>query len=173
MDLIQGTITPSPTLFLMLTFQDYAFQAHSLYQTLNPYLTPLRRTFTSTLSTVQSHATPILTPLLQRTFTFAQESPAIISAILLVGFFIIAIKVLDTFRRMLLWWTRLVMRLMFWGVLGLVGAMVSQRGLERSVRDLVGWGEEISAVWMREYRRWEGYQQQGSVEGMRGGRARW
>jgi hypothetical protein len=42
---------------------------------------------------------------------------------------------------------------------------VWQRGLGRTVGDLVEWAQEIKDVWWREYRRWEGYQNQGRVRG--------
>jgi Nuclear pore assembly and biogenesis len=150
-------------------------QAHSLYNTLDPYLTPLRRTLYSTMSNLNTHVSPIIRPLFERSLIFAQESPALISALLLVSFLILALKIMDVARRMLMWWTRLVMKLMFWGIIGLVGIMVWQRGFERSVGDLMAWGQELSEVWSREYRRWDGYSKHaGSVEQMRGGgRARW
>jgi len=74
-------------------------------------------------------------------------------------------QVLNFIRRMMVWWFKLVMRIAFWTVVVLVISAVWQRGLERTAGDLVGWGQELSEVWWREYRRWEGYQNQGRPQG--------
>lgn len=49
------------------------------------------------------------------------------------------------------------MRLVFWGTIGVCISMVYQRGVERTVGDLMGWGKVLGEVWWREYERWEGY----------------
>jgi len=77
----------------------------------------------------------------------------------------------------MVWWFKLVIRLAFWAVVVLIISAVWQRGVERTVRDLVGWGQELSEVWWREYRRWDGYQNQGwnqgAVLGRTNARASW
>jgi len=60
-----------------------------------------------------------------------------------------------------MFWTRLVMRIAFWGGAILLVAAVWQRGVGRTAEDAVEWGRELSDIWWREYRRWEGYQNQG------------
>lgn len=76
-----------------------------------------------------------------------------------------------------MFWVRVVYRLVFWGGLAILIAVVAQRGMERSVGDLMDWGRELSEVWWREYRRWEGYQKmqqqsQGTGYGMENGNGR-
>lgn len=61
------------------------------------------------------------------------------------------------------------MKLIFWGAVGLVISLVYQRGLERTVGDLMGWGQVIGEVWWREYERWEGLQKGAQTAGGNGG----
>jgi len=52
--------------------------------------------------------------------------------------------------------------LLFWGGLVVLGMVVWQRGIGRTATELAGYAKEIGEVWWREYRRWEGYQNQAS-----------
>lgn len=70
-----------------------------------------------------------------------------------------------------MFWVRLITTVFFYGVVVMLGAAVWQRGVGRTVEDLVGWGNELSEVWLREYRRWEGYQNQAQAKG--GSGTRW
>ena len=67
-----------------------------------------------------------------------------------------------------MFWVRVVTRLTFYAGIVMLGAAIWQRGVGRTVEDLMGWGQELSDVWWREYRRWEGYQNQ--AKSGRGGR---
>ena len=60
----------------------------------------------------------------------------------------------------MVFWFRLCVRLAFWAVVVLVISAVWQRGLQRTMEDLVGWGMELRDVWQKEYKRWDGYQNQ-------------
>ena len=57
-----------------------------------------------------------------------------------------------------MFWIRLMVRVTFWGGVVMLVAAIWQRGVGRTVEDAVGWGRELSEVWWREYRKWEGYQ---------------
>lgn len=82
-------------------------------------------------------------------------------------------QVLNLMRRVMLFWVRLTTKLVFYGGVVLLGAAVWQRGVGRTADDLVGWAGELSEVWWREYRRWEGYQNQAQrAAGTKGG-SRW
>jgi len=52
-----------------------------------------------------------------------------------------------------MFWVTIVMRLLFWGAVGLVVSLVVQRGVGRSVEDLRAWAEGVGRVWWREYAR--------------------
>ncbi|KAH8662896.1 hypothetical protein BGZ60DRAFT_76754 [Tricladium varicosporioides] len=138
----------------MEVLQEYTYQALTLYHNLSPHLDPIRSTFTQVRSTLY----PILLPYLNLALDFAQDSPAIISVGVLILFLLVALQILSWIRRIMMWWFRLVMRLMFWGAVVVLVSVVWQRGVGRTVQDLVGWGEELRGVWWQEYRRWEGYQ---------------
>jgi uncharacterized protein YggT (Ycf19 family) len=176
MDIVQGPriLLSSPTSRTSLQKSDYAIQALHIYNTADPYLRPIRRFIYQT----QRQVYPILLPYLNTAADLAHKSPAIITVGILLLFLLIAMQVLNFIRRVMVWWFKFVMRIAFWTVVVLIISAIWQRGLERTVRDLVGWGQELSEVWWREYRRWEGYQNQGRrnqgpVLGRTNARASW
>jgi hypothetical protein len=59
-------------------------------------------------------------------------------------------------RRLMMWWMRLVARIVFWSIVVCIIAVVWERGVERTVWDLLSWAQEVRTVWWSEYRRWEG-----------------
>jgi hypothetical protein len=113
------------------------------------------------LYTLQSYLTPLLLPLLNRAAVFAQDSPAIITVGLLLLVFVISLQILNLARRMIVFWTRILFQVLFYGGLVVLSMVVWQRGLGRTAGDLADWAVEIRQVWLMEYRRWEGYQNQG------------
>ena len=60
-------------------------------------------------------------------------------------------------------------QVLFYGGIVVLVMVVWQRGVGRTVGDLAEWAREIKDVWWKEYRRWEGYQNQGRVSGVVGG----
>jgi uncharacterized protein YggT (Ycf19 family) len=164
MDLVQGGRTlPSshPTSNKGLQIIEYALQALHIYDSVDPYLRPIRRFIFQT----QRQIYPILLPYLNTAANLAHKSPAIITVGILLLFLLIAMQVLNFIRRVMVWWFKLVMRIAFWTVVVLFISAIWQRGVERTVGDLVGWSQELNDVWWREYRRWEGYQNQGKAQG--------
>jgi hypothetical protein len=107
----------------------------------------------------------MLLPYLNTAAELAHKSPAIITVGILLLFLLIAMQVLNFIRRAMVWWLKFVMRITFWAVVVLIISAVWQKGLEMTVRDLVSWGQELNEVWWREYRKWEGYQNQGRNHG--------
>jgi len=147
----------------------------TLYHHLHPYI----RSATSLISTIQSNLTPVLLPALNRAATFAQDSPAVITVGLLLLLLVISMQILNFARRIIVFWTRIMFQVLFYGGIVVLVMVVWQRGLGRTVGDLAEWAQEIKDVWWREYRRWEGYQHQGRVRnaggrryGVSGGNAR-
>jgi hypothetical protein len=138
---------------------DYALTAYNVYLSLDPYLRPVRRFIYDT----QARTYPIMLPYLNKAAVLAQDSPAIISVGVLLLFLLIAMQVLNFVRRVMVFWIRLMVRVTFWGGVVMLVAAVWQRGVGKTAEDAVGWGRELNEVWWREYRKWEGYQNQGRV----------
>ncbi|CAL3970908.1 unnamed protein product [Diplocarpon coronariae] len=139
--------------------QDYAIHAIQALHTAEPYTRPVR----SYISTIRAQSAPILLPYLNKAASLAQESPAILSLGVLLLLLVLIMQILAFVRRVMLFWVRLAMRLVFWACVVLLVSVVWQRGVGRTVTDAASWTEELRGVWWREYRRWEGYQTQGPV----------
>jgi hypothetical protein len=99
-------------------------------------------------------------PFLNTVAVKAQDSPGIVSVGILVLFILIALQVLNLVRRIMMWWIRLLWWMTVSGLCVVVVAAVWQRGPERTLEDAIAWGSQLNEVWWREYRRWEGYQNQ-------------
>ncbi|KUJ20416.1 uncharacterized protein LY89DRAFT_682153 [Mollisia scopiformis] len=135
---------------------DLTFEMLRFYHASEPYTKPL----TKLLVTMKNETYPLVLPYMNRLAVLAQDSPAIITVGIFLLILLIALQILAVMKRVMMFWFRLVMRLIFWGVVALVISVVMQRGVGRTVEDIMGWGEELSTVWWREYERWEGYQKQ-------------
>jgi hypothetical protein len=175
MDIIQGaqSLDPFP-LHSRPTLHGtgYALDAYQLYHSADTYLRPVR----SALSSMQARASPAVGPYLDKAAVLAQDSPGLVMVGVLLLLLLVVMQLLNFVRRLVMFWVRLVARLLFWAAIGLLVAVVCQRGVGRSVEDVLGWARELSEVWWREYRRWEGYQnqQQQQQQQMKGnGRAYW
>ncbi|KAF3769232.1 hypothetical protein M406DRAFT_19814, partial [Cryphonectria parasitica EP155] len=121
-------------------------------------LNNLRRQFLDTMA-------PIAEPLVARLNEILVNSPDIVILLLVVLVFVLAVQVLAWIRRMLVWLTGLLFRLMFWAAVAAAIAFVYQRGPEETVRDLVvvvskiaGYGASLRDVWVAEYQRYDGQQ---------------
>lgn len=81
------------------------------------------------------------------------NSPDIVILFLLVLVFLVAIQVLAWIRRMMLWITGLLFRLMFWAAVIAGVAFAVQRGPEQTMRDLAWMGGAVAGfvAWVREY----------------------
>lgn len=170
MDIIQGTQRYICTnLTTANELKGYVHNAYDLYNSADPYIRPIQ----STLSSLQRQLYPILLPYLNKAAIMAQDSPGIITVGILLLFLLITMQILNFIRRVMMFWLRLVTRIMFWGGVVLLGAAVWQRGVGQSVEDIADWGRELSEVWWREYRRWEGYQNQAQRGGRSSTHGRW
>lgn len=122
----------------------------------------LRRKAVSQASHMATEMYPLVEPLINRAIAALYSSPdVVILAFVLVVLFI-AIKLLNLARRIMLFWTRLVIRAAMWAVVIALVAFVWQRGIERSARDsavlagkVAGYAVVIKDIWLREYRDWE------------------
>ncbi|UNI14710.1 hypothetical protein JDV02_001311 [Purpureocillium takamizusanense] len=89
------------------------------------------------------------------------------------------VVVMNWLRRLVLWWTRVVLRLTLWGLVALLLSWVWSRGVMESVRDAVvvagkvaGYLAVVRDVWVAEYNRYEGQQNVGYRTGGSGGGGR-
>ncbi|TVY85365.1 hypothetical protein LSUE1_G000293 [Lachnellula suecica] len=158
MEVLQDMSLPKP---------DVGVQAFHLYNEADPYLRPIL----SSLNALYAQLYPALLPLLNRAAVFTHDSPALVTVGILLLFLLISVQILAFVKRMLMWWFRMVVRVVFYGLLAVLVAVVWQRGLGRTVEDLVQWGGHLGEVWWREYRRWEGYQNQAAASQMKGTKA--
>lgn len=73
-----------------------------------------------------------------------------------------AIAVVTLVTRLISWWTRMMMKVAFWGVIIILLLGVWERGLVASARDVVvvasklaGYGAAVREIWVREYQHYE------------------
>lgn len=105
---------------------------------------------------------PFLVPVFDRLTQALHSSPDIVVLTFFLVLVFLVFQILNWMRRVLMFWTRIALRLVFWtGIVALV-AVVWQRGLEASMKDaiaignwLLGYGAILKDVWLREYRRYE------------------
>lgn len=109
-------------------------------------------------SAVNKSLWPTLEPTVNRFAGFLHHSPEMVSAIVVLLVIFVSIQIVRLMHRVVRFWTRLLVRLAFWGVVGLVVSMAWDRGLEQSIRDLVlvgtglyRWGKRAGQVFWDEY----------------------
>lgn len=142
----------------------------------SPFQT-LRRQFADLLSTLYNEImSPVLRPVLDRATEALVNSPDIVVLGVIVLFLLLALQVLLWVRRMVAWFTALVLRLVFWAFVVAVVAVMWQRGPDQAVKDLAALVGMVSGytallyrytrdVWLREYERYEAQQSGGAVAG--------
>ncbi|GAO17805.1 uncharacterized protein UV8b_02096 [Ustilaginoidea virens] len=105
---------------------------------------------------------PHVQPLLDRVAAAMVENQGVTGFVTLVLLMTAVVVVMNWIRRLVLWWTRLVMRVVFWTVVAAVLAWVWNRGVMESARDavvlgakVVGYLAVLKDFWMAEYKRYE------------------
>lgn len=105
---------------------------------------------------------PLINPLLMRLNAMLTNSPDIVILFLLVMAILLAVQVLAWIRRMMMWITGLIFRLIFWSAVLAGVAVMVQRGPERTVSDLsalsgylVEWASYVKGFWVGEYQRYD------------------
>jgi hypothetical protein len=113
-----------------------------------------------------------ITPLLDRVTQAIAGSPDAVVLVFLLGFVVFVVQLLSYLQRIMLFWTRLAFRAIFWSVVLALGAMVYQRGLEQSARDAavlgrqaLSFGVMLQEVFMREYRKYDDMEKARRVAG--------
>ena len=113
------------------TFYQRFIAAHAAFN--NHFMTPLR--------------TFIFNPLLSR----LTSSPDLVTVALLIVVLFMSLKILDMLYRTILWWIRLITRLVFWITMLSVALWLWQRGIEGAMSDMSFWRDE----WARNYQRFQ------------------
>lgn len=106
--------------------------------------------------------TPLIQPLLDRMTQMLYDSPDIVVLVFLLVMVVMIIQVLSWIRRLMVWATGLLFRMLFWaGVIAGI-AVVIRRGPEKSLRDMVvvfskiaGYAASLKDVWLSEYQRYD------------------
>lgn len=133
----------------------------------------------STLQTLKRHlvslVAPLAAPLLARLDHILTSSPDVVLLVATVLLVVLVVQVLAWVRRVVAWFTALLLRVVFWSAVAAGLAFVWQRGPEQTARDavvvvskIVGFGAAMKDVWVSEYRR---YEAQGGVHQARVGGA--
>ncbi|OBT45973.1 hypothetical protein VE00_03748 [Pseudogymnoascus sp. WSF 3629] len=153
----------------MDALEDYHAVLSTLYSLLSPILYPTLRF----LNWARTLLLPLLRPLILQLTNAAHDSPAIVSLGVLLVTLYISMRVMGFMQRMVAFGARIIFALVFYGAIVVGGMMVYQRGVERTVGDVVGWVGEVQRIWVREYGRWEQVQNQASGGRQGSARERW
>ncbi|POS72170.1 hypothetical protein DHEL01_v209438 [Diaporthe helianthi] len=142
---------------------------------LNPSspLQTLRRQFADLLSTMYNG---IMSPFLDRLAQALSNSPDLFILVFAVVVLVLALQVLLWVRRLVAWFTTLVLRLVFWACIAALVAALWQRGPDQAAKDLAafvgavaGYGQLLYSytrdIWLREYERYEAQQSYGATAG--------
>lgn len=146
MDVVQGTLDmPTNTLILatLTSTSDWAAyflgDNHAAYTTYSPYLYSLY----NALATLRSYLLPLIDQV--------SRKPDLATIALLLIIVLVSLKILDMLWQTLLFWVRMVRRVVFWGGLALLGMWMWTRGAEGMVEDVMFWQRK----WGEEYTYWK------------------
>jgi len=162
---LQGYLPDTYLQFL----HSYVLHQHAPFQA-------LRRRAAAHAKEALAAAYPVVEPAMDRVARALHNSPDVVVLAFVVVLLVLVLQVLAWLRRLVVWWTRLAFRILFWAcVVGLV-AFVWQRGVEASLRDAVVLGSEVAGylaavrdIWVSEYRKYEAQGQAPGGSRSRGG----
>jgi len=110
------------------------------------------------VSAAIARVTPLIGPAIDYLTHLIGENPNIVSAVIIIVLAYITLEILAFVRRVMLFWTRLALRLVFWGWIALLISFVWQRGVEKTVTDVSQWAgytygmvSKAVEIWVREY----------------------
>lgn len=130
-------------------------------------------------SRAAERAYPYVQPGVERLASAVSSDGAVGSLLVPVAILAVAVIALNWIRRLVVWWTRMAVRAVFWACVVALGAWVWNRGIESCVRDVVVAGGTIAGylavvkdIWIQEYNRYEGQQKGAAQKVMGKGRGR-
>ena len=104
----------------------------------------------------------LLAPIVDRVSAALAASPDLVILVFLAVLLLFFVQLLAYIQRVMLFWTRLAFRMVFYTGVVLFGAIVWQRGVLESMNDLVvlsskvvGFVVGVGDVFVKEYRRYE------------------
>ncbi|KAK7426407.1 hypothetical protein QQZ08_007162 [Neonectria magnoliae] len=122
-------------------------------------------------------AWPLVQPLFERLLDAMAENQGLVGVIASLLVLATVLVVLNWIRRLLLWWTRLTLRIVSWAAVIAAAAWIWDRGVFTSARDvavvggkIVGYLALLKDVWVDEYNRYEAQQGMGGAPGRSSGR---
>ncbi|RFU71892.1 hypothetical protein TARUN_10377, partial [Trichoderma arundinaceum] len=103
---------------------------------------------------------PLVQPLIDRALAVLAEHQGALDMLIPLVVLVTTLVVLNWVRRIILWWTRLAFKAVFWAAFVAMAAWVWNRGVLVSARDatvvgakVVGYMAVLKNVWMDEYKR--------------------
>jgi len=104
---------------------------------------------------------PVVKPLLDRVTLALWNSPDVVVLGTLLLALYLAVQLVFMAKRLVVWWTGVAVRILWYAALAALAAAVWQRGLEATLRDLfvlggklMGYAVVIKEIWVREYNRY-------------------
>ncbi|KAK3994933.1 hypothetical protein QBC44DRAFT_321550 [Cladorrhinum sp. PSN332] len=141
----------------------------------SPFQSVLRQT-TVFLSAALARVLPLLGPLIDYTTNLIGENPNIFSGVIIVLVAYLCIEVISFAKRVMLFWTRLAMRLLLWGWIALLVSVLAQRGFAKSLSEAGAWAGTVFGmvsraveVWVGEYQLARAEQERAQQAAMGGG----
>ncbi|OAA33034.1 hypothetical protein AAL_00499 [Moelleriella libera RCEF 2490] len=121
-----------------------------------------KRQLSTQMRSLTASLQPHVQPVLDRILALAVENQGITGMVALVVLMTVVVVVMNWIRRLIMWWTRIVARAMFWAGVVVLLAWIWERGVMESVRDgvvvggkVVGYLAVLKDFWMAEYQRYE------------------
>ncbi|KAK7907909.1 hypothetical protein PG985_015212 [Apiospora marii] len=165
LDLLEGVGLPESTIQLL---QDNVLHPQTPFQVIG-------RSVVQRVQQAFQMAVPVVQPLVNRALTALNDSPDIVIVGALLVFIVAALQFLFWVQRVVLFWTRMTMRLIFYAILAGALAVVWQRGPEAAIRDIVifvskiaGYATLLKNFWLSEYERYDAQTKNGRGMGPAG-----
>lgn len=105
---------------------------------------------------------PLVLPLLDRVAAAVSENQGAAGLVLVAIVLTVVVVVLNWIRRLMMWWTRLVTRILYYAFLVAVASAVWQRGIFQTAEDVVvfasklmGYAGAVKDIWINEYNHYE------------------
>ncbi|KHO00115.1 uncharacterized protein MAM_02038 [Metarhizium album ARSEF 1941] len=115
---------------------------------------------------------PVVQPLADRTAAAVADNQGVTGLVALLCAVTAVVVVMNWIRRLILWWARLVARVVFWSAAAALLAWVCNRGVVESLRDaavvggrVAGYLAVLKDFWWQEYERYEAREGRAAARG--------